>query len=647
MFCLRRFFCFSILGLLCLLGSAAAQDEERIRSYDSYITVNPDNSMQVRETIDVVAAGIKIKHGIYRDFPTRYRDHFNNRYTVEFDVVSVERDGQAEPWHISSISDGVRVYFGSSTELVSEGPHRYVFTYRTNRQLGFFKDHDELYWNVTGTKWDFPIDVATATVVLPPPVRRAVTSLDGYTGYAGDKGKAFTASRDDEGNPVFRAENLLPNQGLTIVVTWPKGLVTPPTQQQQFSWFVNDNKGILIGAGGLVVLWFYYLVVWVMVGRDPAAGTIVPLYEPPDNMSPPAMRFLKHMHFDDKGFSVGILGLAARGYLNIEQRESGKYRLVRKAGYGKVETHLSPDEKLLTSRLFEIDDQIDLDQINSSRISEARKTLNVALHKQMEKVDFKNNAGYLIPGLALSILAAVGLLVNGQGEAAAGGIFIMIWLSGWSVGTFALLNSVRRAWQGVKAGGVPAAAGALFITLFSIPFVCGEIFGLVMLTFFASVPAFLVIVCLLATNVLFHHLLRAPTRVGRLLLDRVDGFKMFLTAVDVPRLQAMAPPPGKTPELFERFLPYAVALGVEQAWADQFSQVLAAAAGGGAQGAKGYSPSWYSGGFMASSPTAFASSFAGAFSSACSSAATPPGSSSGGGGGSSGGGGGGGGGGGW
>ena len=33
------------------------------------------------------------------------------------------------------------------------------------------RDHDELYWNVTGNAWKFPIDVATATVLLPPNVR--------------------------------------------------------------------------------------------------------------------------------------------------------------------------------------------------------------------------------------------------------------------------------------------------------------------------------------------------------------------------------------------------------------------------------------------------------------------------------------------
>jgi uncharacterized membrane protein len=134
-------------------------------------------------------------------------------------------------------------------------------------------------------------------------------------------------------------------------------------------------------------------------------------------------------------------------------------------------------------------------------------------------------------------------------------------------------------------------------------------------------------------------------------MDRVDGFKMFLTAVDADRLQTLQTtiPPEKTPQLFERFLPYALALGVEHAWAEQFSQVLARAVAAGAGGGTSYSPSWYAGaGFASFSASEFTSSFSSSFSSAVSSSSAAPGSSSGsGGGGSSGGGGGGGGGGGW
>lgn len=188
-----------------------------------------------------------------------------------------------------------------------------------------------------------------------------------------------------------------------------------------------------------------------------------------------------------------------------------------------------------------------------------------------------------------------------------------------------------------------------FLTLFTIPFVFFECVGLGVLIWTCGPAASGIIAAAIGINVLFHHLLKAPTLAGRALMDRVEGFKMFLTAVDADRLQTITRP-DKTPQLFERFLPYAFALGVEHAWAQQFSQVLAQAATvGGSGGGTGYSPSWYSGAALASfSATDFTSSFSSSFSSAISSSSTAPGSSSGsGGGGSSGGGGGGGGGGGW
>jgi uncharacterized membrane protein YgcG len=228
-------------------------------------------------------------------------------------------------------------------------------------------------------------------------------------------------------------------------------------------------------------------------------------------------------------------------------------------------------------------------------------------------------------------------------------LFMSVWLTGWSFGVYALVSSVIRAWKSVRTEGVLGAGQAGFLTLFTLPFVAGECLGLGMLIWACGVATAGLIAGAIGVNVLFHHLLKAPTLAGRALMDRVEGFKMFLTAVESDRLQTIARP-DKTPQLFERFLPYAFALGVEHAWAQQFSQVLAqaATAGGSGSGAS-YSPSWYSGAALASfSATDFTSSFSSSFSSAISSSSTAPGSSSGGGGGgSSGGGGGGGGGGGW
>jgi hypothetical protein len=144
---------------------------ERIIDYRSDIAVDRDGWLTVTETIAVVAAGESIKRGIYRDFPTSYPGPLWTRVLVPFEVLRVERDGQPEPYHTESLENGTRIYIGQEDVEIEHGPHTYRLTYRTGEQLGFFPDHDQLYWNVTGNGWAFPIDCATANVVCRPTFR--------------------------------------------------------------------------------------------------------------------------------------------------------------------------------------------------------------------------------------------------------------------------------------------------------------------------------------------------------------------------------------------------------------------------------------------------------------------------------------------
>ena len=154
---------FTCLLVLLPLGAIA---DERILEFHSEIIVKADGWIQVTETITVQAEGNRIKRGIYRDFPTEYFDRRGNRYEVDFDPILVLRNDSKEDWHTRNVQRGVRVYFGSADRYINAGRHTYTFRYRANRMLGFFADHDELYWNVTGFEWAFPIDRARATLEL-------------------------------------------------------------------------------------------------------------------------------------------------------------------------------------------------------------------------------------------------------------------------------------------------------------------------------------------------------------------------------------------------------------------------------------------------------------------------------------------------
>ena len=180
-----RFLAF-VFGLVLALATPVLADE-RITSFLSDVTVNADASLTVRETISVIAEGRDIRRGIFRDIPTIYKDRLGQRVVVGLDVVEVKRDGRSEPYAIETITNGKRIRIGDKDVLLDDGQHVYQITYRTTRQIGFFDDYDELYWNVTGNGWDFAIDEARITIRLPPGAN--IRQHAEYTGYQGEGGK--------------------------------------------------------------------------------------------------------------------------------------------------------------------------------------------------------------------------------------------------------------------------------------------------------------------------------------------------------------------------------------------------------------------------------------------------------------------------
>jgi uncharacterized membrane protein YgcG len=514
-----------------------------------------------------------------------------------------------------------------------------VLTYRTDRQLGFFKEHDELYWNVTGNGWEFPLDRVTATVALPSGA--AVLSAEAYTGMSGEKGTDFEASSDYRGRAVFRTTRTLnPQEGLTIVVSWPKGFVREPTGSEKIKAFVAYNGSTAAGVAGILLLLVYYLVAWLKVGRDPEAGVIIPRFEAPAGFSPAAVRYVMRMGFDDKAFAAAVVSMAIKGYLTIAEDASGDYTLTRKGADASI---LSRDEAQLARQLFRTRTALVIKTANHAAIKQALKDHRTSLAVDYEKIYFLSNKGTLIPGLVISVLALLIIVLLGSNLPVAG--FMTVWLSIWTVGCATLVFRVVKLWKAALTGSSHRAMHgvlALFTSLFALPFLAGEGFGLWVFATATSLPAVLCIFTIVLLNILFYHLMKAPTIKGRRTMDQLEGLKLYLSVAEKDRLNQVHPP-EKTPEIFEKFLPYALALDVEQQWCEQFADVLAAA-----RAENRYANTWYtSSSFAAAGAVGLAASLS-ALSSSISSSSSPPGSSSGGGGGgSSGGGGGGGGGGGW
>jgi uncharacterized membrane protein len=251
----------------------------------------------------------------------------------------------------------------------------------------------------------------------------------------------------------------------------------------------------------------------------------------------------------------------------------------------------------------------------------------------VEKVHFIRNLAWWVPGLLLSLLGGlVFLLATGPSTATLNALLFLSLTSVYLVSKVAL-SVVQR--------GKDWGCGGLFLLLLFLG-IWGFCFvGVTVLSSFWVGGAVLYAVVL---NQVFYHLIKAPTNLGQRVRDQVEGFRRYLSVAEEERLN-LENPPEKTPELFERFLPYALALGCEQQWAEKFDDVLQAA--GVAPGDSSYSPSYYSDAGSSGSLSGAMSDLGGSFTGSLSSSATAPSSGGGGGGGGSGGGGGGGGGGGW
>jgi uncharacterized membrane protein len=384
---------------------------------------------------------------------------------------------------------------------------------------------------------------------------------------------------------------------------------------------LQDNRGLIIAFAGLALLAGYLFFAWSRYGRDPAAGPVFPHYEPPPKLSAGACRYIRQMSHDHEAFSAAVLSLAVKGYITIhEGRTEALEEATGGSLYDKAIDKLSPMQKKLLGPLLEL----------------AEDALESAYDKTFVLEKNENITGLvrLGPGekavlKKLFVTEKYLVLTNTNHQIINAAI---------RAHDAALKKFYQRVYFLTNGGLVIPALLIVGLT------------GLVVVTSAAITPLVIVVMALaLPLLLVFGYLIKAPTPYGRKTMDRIDGFKMYLTVAEAEDLQRIegitAAGPAKTPELFERYLPFAVALDVAQPWADQFERLFMAIS---AEKGASYHPGWYTGTKPVHNISGFTAAMTGSLATAiCSSSAAPGSSSGGGGGGSSGGGGGGGGGGGW
>jgi len=636
-----------ILASLVLLVAmaAAAVADERILLFDSDITINPDGSMDVVETIRVNAEGERIRRGIFRDFPLRVENAAGREVLVGFDVVGVTRNGAPEPYFVERDGRVARTYVGDSDVFLRPGVYTYTITYRTDRQLRFFEDHDEIFWNVTGNAWAFPIDVARATVHLPGEARAQDVIF--FTGPFGSRGRDARSARADNNQTVFfeTTAPLGPQEGLTVGVKFPKGHVAEPSAGQ---FFLRDFAGEVVAFGGLAVVFGFFFWAWNRVGRDPPEEIIVPRWELPDGVSPALTHYIANRGLRGQGFtalSAAALNLAVKGYLELDN-DDGTLTM-RRTDQPLMGSKLPVGERALADRVSASGGALTVTKTNGERVKRMADRFVSAIEGEHRAVFYKSNVGYVVAGLVLSIIVTIAALVlSGPAETVIVPLIPLGFIG--IVVTVLLVNAAKNARRGL--GGKIGLAFTVFIAISLIVNVglAGIADGLALIEKPLLVGP---LITLLMLNALFFFLMGAPTPLGQTRSAEIAGLKRYLTVAEEDRMNMLGSP-EMSPQHYETLLPYAVALGVEKPWSKAFQTWLAAAAAAGVATAVAYhGPRWYRGdGFRADRIGDQMSSLAGDLSSSMTAAMPAPKSSSSGfssGGGFSGGGGGGGGGGGW
>lgn len=497
-----------------------AQRTMEILDFGATLQVQPDGGLRVLESIQVRFNGSW--NGIYRTVPVEYRNPQGFSYRLFLDIGSVTDEAGRE----------------LETEVSRDGGYRKIkiwvpgardttrtihLSYTIPNALRFFDEHDELYWNVTGTEWDVPIQAASALVQLP----EGATGLraTAFTGAYGSTGQDANVEKLEDGFYFETTRNLKFREGLTIVVGWEPGVVERPGFVERAWLFLLANWLFFIPILTSLLMWR----IWRHWGKDPELRSISPQYHPPEGMTPAEVGTLVDNRPDTRDITATLIHLAVRGFVRIEEIESkALFGLVKDTDYRLVRLREEPDwgeirphERELLEGLFGLTGHKDRVLVSELK-NEFYKTLGRIKDQIFQSL---TATGFYLhrPDKVLGAFVAIGAVALAL-----------------SIPAFQILGKIFYV--------SPLSAG-----------LAGVLSALPILGFGLFMPA--------------------RTRRGTRRLEQILGFQEFLDRVESDRFRRMI----TSPEMFEEFLPYAMALGVEDGWAKAFQDLYTEP------------PSWYVG----------------------------------------------------
>jgi uncharacterized membrane protein len=522
-------------------------EAEVIKNFDVNINIQKDGSLLVTEKI-VYDFGTNQRHGIFRDIPLTSV----NGPELNIKVLEV-KDESGKPYkYTTSITNNIlKIKIGDPNIFVT-GSKTYIITYQVYNAIRTFEDHDELYWNVTGNEWPVIIQNANASVILP---NQSISNvkMDCFTGPYGSLQKNCTFNQDGPNVNYSTTQHLNANEGLTIVLGLPLGYINkiylPPSQKSFFTLSLNFDSifSFLLSFFELIIFPFFAFFIVIMIflkrltwktkpkpviPKELKGEPITVEYNPPDNLSPIDIGTILDRRVDLTDISSVIIDLAARGYIKIRYivknipfwPDKKDFEFIKlKDGADLVH----PADKIIFELLFNYRDNVKL-----SDLKEEKASLQWYIERIKENTEqYLYDKGYFDQGAKYKLERLKNYF----------SIALIILFAGLFISPI-----------------LPERFKVTLNTLFSFLFV-----GIVIAIFVVTVKQ---------SNKL--------TPQGISALRKILGFREFLQLTEKDKLQLINAPELQ-PEIFEKFLPYAMVLGVEDKWAKKF------------EGIYNTIPSWY------------------------------------------------------
>ncbi len=487
---------------------------ERFDADYTLTNADPQGTLKIRETIDVNFSDQN--HGILRALPDRYKDH-----SLQLAIGNVRIDGGKSSFSKYSSNGNTVLKIGDANKTLT-GQHRYEINYTVRNVIAFYDEHDELYWDINGDQWQQVAQQVSLALHLPKGLTLSDQTPVCYTGSYGGTARDCDVEASSSIISVQTTRPLQAYETMSVVAGFEKGYFAPSTTAETLGEYAGSAIKFLIpflliaGTAGMH---------WRRYGRDPKGRrVIVPEYEAPDGLKPTQVGTIADFRTDNRDITAAIIDLAIRGYLKI------------------IET------------------------VNDRKILKDTKTYSLRL----EKTDLKG----LEPFEKVLLRGIFSTFESGQ-EVDMASL------------KYKLSSTASQIQKEVKEDLVardyfrktPLSTTMRFAGLLFVEFLAIIIFAVVV----QGSAVVLGIAAGTALAVIFIILLPSRTQKGVAAKENILGLKKYLEVAESERIKKLQSPdapyaaksaePKKTVDLFEKLLPYAMVLGVEEKWAKQFENI--------------------------------------------------------------------------